>query len=166
MDIGKHKESIRIAFLFLIFFSPVLAYMSVGFNGGNTVLFEDGVLQFFPFRAFLHSAFANGFTPQWVPSSACGFYLLAEGQSGICFPSTQIIYRIISAATGWIIEIISAHLVAFILCYLFLQHLRVSRDGSLFGASVYAFCSYALYFTAMPPMSWCPSLLPGIFLAF
>src|SRR4030067_2173324 len=150
MDIGKHKESIRIAFLFLIFFSPVLAYLSVGFNGGNTVLFEDGVLQFFPFRALLHSAFANGFSPQWQPSSACGFSLLAEGQSGICFPSTQIIYRLFSAKTGWIIEIISAHFVAFILFFLFLQNLRVSRIGSLFGASVYAFCSFALYFISKP----------------
>ena len=106
MDIEKRSKSIHLAAMFFFFLLPALAYMSVGFNGGNTLLFEDGVLHCFPFRAFLRSECASGFSPQWVPSSACGFSLLAEGQSGICFPSTQIIYRIFSAETGWIIEII------------------------------------------------------------
>lgn len=165
MEIEKRRKSIRLVVLFLIFFSPALAYLSVGFNGGNTLLFEDGVLQSFPFRAFLRSAFVNGFSPQWVPYSACGFSLLSEGQNGICFPSTQIIYRIFSTETGWIIEIILAKLVAFMLCYLFLLHVRVSRVGSLFGASVYTFSSLAFSATSVPAISWCYSLLPGIFLS-
>lgn len=165
MKIEKRRKSIRLAVLFLIFFSPVLAYLAIGFSGGNTLLFEDGVLQSFPFRVFLRSAFVNGFSPQWVPYSACGFSLLAEGQNGICFPSTQIIYRAFSAETGWILEMLLAQSVAFLLCYLFLRHVRISRVGSLFGASVYTFCQLAFGMLSIPALGWCYSLLPGIFLS-
>ncbi len=165
MELEMRKKSIRLATLFLIFFSPAAAYLAVGLNGGNTLLVEDGLLQSFPFRAFLRSAFANGFSPQWVPYSACGFSLLGEGQNGVCFPVTQIIYRTFSAEAGWIMEMILARLVAFILSYLFLRHLRVSQVGSMFGASVYAFCAFAFGSTFIPAISWSYSLLPGIFLS-
>ncbi len=163
--IEKRKKSIGLAVLFLIFFSPALAYLTIGFNGGNTLLFEDGLLQSFPFRAFIRSAFVNGFSPQWVPNSACGFSLLAEGQNGICFPSTQIIYRIFSAETGWLLEMLLAQLVSFILCYLLLRHFRVSRISSLFGSCVYAFCAPTFVAVSVPAIMWCYSLLPGIFLS-
>jgi hypothetical protein len=155
----------RRAALFLAFFSPAIVFCAVCFNGGNTLLFEDGLLQSFPLRVFLRSAFVNGFSPQWLPNSACGFSLLGEGQNGICFPITQIIYRTFSAETGWMIEKIIAQLVAFLLCYLFLRHLRVRLVGSLFGASVYTFCLFAFSATSVPAINWCYSLLPGIFLS-
>ena len=86
---ARYTNPTRLVGLFLIFFSPALAYFWIGASG-NALLIEDGILQSFPFRAFLHSAYVNGFSPQWVPFSACGFSLLAEGQNGICFPVTQI----------------------------------------------------------------------------
>lgn len=161
----NHKNRLSPAVLFLLFFSPVFAYLAIMFNGGNTLLFEDGLLQSFPFRVFLRNAFENGFSPQWVPSSACGFSLLAEGQNGICFPSTQIIYRLFSAESGWLVEIISARLTAFTLCALFLRQLTIGRIGSLFGASVYAFCAATLGLEGVPALFWCHALLPGIFLS-
>jgi hypothetical protein len=164
MEIEKRKISIRHVALFLLFFLPALAYLAIPFNGGNTLLFEDGLLAQFPFRVFLHNAFANGFSPQWVPNSACGISLLAEGQSGICFPGTQIIYRMFPAEVGWIIEIILAQFVAFTLCYFLFRHLRVSSVSSFFGASIYTFCAFAFPLTGVPAMMWCYSLLPGIFL--
>ena len=154
-------NSIRRVALFLIFFSPALAYLAVSLSGGNTLLYEDGLLAFFPFRVFLHSAFVHGFSPQWVPNSAFGISLLAEGQSGISFPTTQIIYRTFSAEVGWIVEIFLNRLVAFALCYLLLRHLRVSQVGALLGSSVYAFCGLR----SSPPTMWCYALLPGIFLS-
>jgi hypothetical protein len=159
------KSPLRIVALSLAFMSPALAYLTIVFGGGNTLLFEDGLLAQFPFRVFLRDAFVNGFSPQWMPYSAGGISLLAEGQSGICFPATQIIYRLFSAEAGWIIEIVLALLVAFALCYFFLRQLRLSRIGSLFGSSVYAFCFYAFGATSVPSMLWSHSLLPGIFLA-
>jgi hypothetical protein len=165
MGTENSRHRIRLAALFLIFFSPVLAYLAILVNGGNTLLFEDGLFQSFPFRAFLRSAFANGFSPQWVPFSACGFSLLAEGQNGICFPSTQIIYRIFSAEVGWIVELISARLLAFALCAFFLRRSGISRVSSLFGASVYAFSAATFGFEGVPAIMWSFSLLPGIFLS-
>ena len=88
---NKQKLIFHIA-LFVVFFSPAFAYLTITFNSGNTLLFEDGLLQSFPFRFFIHNAFKQDFSPQWVPYSGYGFSLLAEGQSGICFPATQIIY--------------------------------------------------------------------------
>jgi|GEM_PF-3471105 len=158
------KGLVRRAALSLAFFSPVLAYLAACFIDGNTVLFEDGLLAQFPFRVFLHDAFANGFSPQWMPYSACGISLLAEGQSGICFPATQVIYRLFTAETGWIIEIVLAQLVAFSLCALLLRHVRAGRTGALLGASVYTFCTVAFSLTGVPAMMWCYALLPGIFL--
>ncbi len=161
----KNNNSISSAVLCLIFFSPALAYLAITIAGGNTLLFEDGLLQSFPFRVFLRNSFENGFSPQWVPFSACGFSLLAEGQNGICFPSTQIIYRLFSAETGWLVEIISARLTAFTLCVLFLRQANICRAGSLFGASVYAFCTATFGLESVPALIWCHALLPGIFLS-
>ena len=163
--IDKRREVLRPILYFMLFFSPVLAYLTIARNGGNTLLFEDGMLQSFPFRVFLHNAFAGGFSPQWVPYSACGFSLLAEGQNGICFPGTQIIYRLFSAETGWLVEMISARLVAFTLCALFLRRLHSSWFASLFGASVFAFCTATFGLENVPALMWCHALLPGIFLS-
>jgi hypothetical protein len=164
MGIENRQISIRPVALFLLFFLPALAYAAIAFNGGNTLLFEDGLLASFPFRVFLHNAFANGFSPQWLPNSACGISLLAEGQNGICFPSTQIIYRMFPAEVGWIVEIILAQFVAFALCYSLFKHLRISRVSSFFGASIYTFSAYTFPLTGVPAMMWCYSLLPGILL--
>lgn len=161
---NQSKSSMHVVALSVAFLSPVLAYLTVVFSGGNTLLFEDGLLAQFPFRVFLRNAFVNGFSPQWMPYSAGGISLLAEGQSGITFPATQIIYRLFSAESGWIMEILLAQLVAFTLCYFFLRQVRLSRVGSLFGASVYTFCTYAFNATGVPALMWCHSLLPGIFL--
>jgi hypothetical protein len=164
MDKEKLKKSFSHAALFLVFFSPVLAYLEIVFHGGNTLLFEDGLLQTFPFRAFMHNAFVNGFSPQWVPNSAFGFSLLAEGQNGICFPVTQIVYRLFSAETGWIVELLLLQLVSFSLCFAFLRHLKIKRIGSLFGAALYTFCDTAYIQSVLPSLSWNYALLPGIFL--
>jgi hypothetical protein len=163
--VDQSKSPLRVAALSLAFLSPAIAYMTIVFSGGNTLLFEDGLLAQFPFRVFLRNAFVNGFSPQWMPNSACGISLLAEGQSGICFPATQIIYRLFSAEVGWIIEILLAQSVAFALCYFSLRQFRFSRVGSLFGSSVYTFCTYAFVATGIPAIMWSYSLLPGIFLA-
>ncbi len=165
MGIGKQRELILFAVLFLIFFSPILAYLSIGFDGGNTVLFEDGLIQSFPFRVFLHNAFTGGFSPQWVPYSAFGFSLLAEGQNGICFPSTQIIYRLFSAEIGWMVELLLGRLVAFTLCWIFFRRLEVSRVASFFGACVYAFSGAVFGIESIPAIMWCNALLPGVFLS-
>jgi hypothetical protein len=149
----------------MLFLSPVFSYMTIAFSGGNTFLFEDGLLYSFPLRVFLHNAFAHGFSPQWMPYSACGFSLLAEGQSGICFPATQIIYRLFSAQSGWIIEMITGHLAGFFCCYILLRHLGIKTLSCLLGASVYAFCIFALFNATFPSLMWCYSLLPAIFWA-
>lgn len=162
---NQSKSSMRVVALSLAFLSPALAYLTILFSGGNTLLFEDGLLAQFPLRVFLRNAFVNGFSPQWMPYSACGISLLAEGQSGICFPATQIIYRLFSAEVGWIVEILLAQFVAFTLCYFFLRQLRLSRVGSLFGSSIYTFCTFAFGATCVPAIMWSYSLLPGIFLA-
>jgi hypothetical protein len=149
----------------ILFLLPVFSYMAIPFSGGNTFLFEDGLLYSFPLRVFLHNAFTNGFSPQWVPYSACGFSLLAEGQSGICFPATQIIYRLFSAESGWIVEMIAGHLVGFLGCYLLLRHMGLVTLSCLLGASVYAFCIFALYEANFPSLMWSYSLLPAAFWA-
>ena len=165
MNMNQNKNNwLSLSVLSILFLSPVFAYLAITFGGGNTLLFEDGLLQSFPFRVFLRNAFENGFSPQWVPSSACGFSLLAEGQNGICFPGTQIIYRLFSAETGWLVEIISARLTAFTFCALFLRQLTIGRIGSLFGASVYAFCTATFGLEGVPALIWCHALLPGILL--
>lgn len=155
----------RFAVLFFIFFSPVSAYLWIAISGGNTLLYEDGLIQFFPFRVFLHNAFTNGFSPQWVPFSACGFSLLAEGQSGICFPATQIIYRLFSPEVGWMLESFLGRLVAFVLCWLYLKKMNIKEVGSFFGASVYAFCGASYGMESVPSIMWCYALLPGILLS-
>lgn len=165
IGIEKRSNLAPIAILSLFFFSPVSAYLWIGISGGNTLLFEDGLIQSFPFRAFLHNAFANGFSPQWVPFSACGFSLLAEGQNGICFPGTQIIYRLFSAETGWMVELFAGRLAAFAFCWHYFQNLHVSRVGAFFGASVYAFCGGSFGIESVPAILWCYALLPAVLLS-
>lgn len=49
MTIKNKKMFIVSAALFLFCFSPVLAYLAIIFSGGNTLLFEDGLLAAFRF---------------------------------------------------------------------------------------------------------------------
>ena len=163
MAIKKKRDLIHFPLLFLFFFIPITAYLWIYIRGGNTLLFEDGLLQSFPFRAFLHNAFAHGFSPQWVPNSAYGFSLLAEGQNGICFPFTQIIYRLFSAETGWMLELLLCRLLSFVLCWNYLKNLGTNRISSFLGASVYTFSGATFGMEGVPAILWCYTLLPGLF---
>lgn len=148
--------------LCLLFLSPIFSYLIIALEGGNTFLFEDGLLYSFPLRVFLNNSFQQGFSPQWMPYSACGFSLLAEGQSSLCFPATQLIYRFFSAEIGWFMEMILGHLVGFFCCYHFLRHLGISKSACLFGAALYAFCIFALFKPMIPSLMWCYFLLPAL----
>ncbi|MEN6424640.1 MAG: hypothetical protein ABFE13_04715 [Phycisphaerales bacterium] len=152
----------RIAGGAVILLLPFLAFLTIAFDGGDTFLYEDGLLYSFPLRVFLHDAFAHGYSPQWMPHSACGFSPLAEGQSGICFPAAQILYRLFSAESGWLVEMMASHLVAFFCCRLLLRHLGMSRLASLLGASLYAWCAATVFMSNLPPLMWGYALLPAV----
>ena len=145
----------------LFFLLPMLAYLVPYLRGGNLLLWEDGLMYSYPMRWFVHQAYAEGFSPQWMPYAGCGFSLLAEGQTGLCTPWVQMF---LPPEAAWMTEMLLSHLLAFVLFLSWLRHLRVRWFAALFGASVFAFCSLAFVYSCQPSMLWCYAVMPGLFL--
>ena len=158
----RPRRTLRIVGCAVLLLSPLVIWMALTVGGAGTFLYEDGLLYSFPLRVFLHDAFAHGHSPQWMPYSACGFSLLAEGQSGICSPAVQILYRIFPAESGWLIEMAASHLTAFLLCCLLLLQFRIGTLPALLGASLYTCCAATMFMSNLPPLMWGYALLPGI----
>lgn len=151
--------------LLILLLLPLFSYSIIIINGGNTYLYEDSALQFFPFRAFISNAYHNDYSPQWMPHSGFGLSILAEGQSSICFPIVQVLYRLFSVETGWFLEMLFYHLLSFIFCFLWLKKKKLQIDIALFGAAIYAFCSNAFIIMACPAIMWNYCLLPALLYA-
>lgn len=150
-------------FVFIFFLTPLLVYFVPYIRGGNVLLLEDGLLYSYPMRWFTHQAYSDGFSPQWIPYSAGGFSLLAEGQTGLCSPFIQILYRLFSPEISWMIEIFFSRVLSFLLFMVWIQSLKVQWVASLFGSSIYAFCLPFFWSNNVPSIFWVYALMPGFF---
>ena len=84
-----HKRDLQ---LLLFFFLIVLAFFSPVLCAGKTFFLRDLTYIFHPWRALTAEMVQKGQMPLWDPYAYCGMPLLANLQTAVFYPFTQLFY--------------------------------------------------------------------------
>lgn len=106
-------------------------------------LITDPVRQQYPWKKLSIDAFKNGELPLWNPYEMAGKPLLGNFQSGAFYP-LNLIFFVLPFNIAWSLFIIIQPLFLLVFTYFFLKNLNVSKFGSLFGGSVFAFSGFSI----------------------
>lgn len=94
-----------------------------------------------PFKYALHQAIVNKNLPLWNKDMAMGFPVLAEGQTGVFFP-TNLIFSLLPPIDALDLSVMAVFAVSALTAYLFFRSLKKSITASIYGAIIFAFSGY------------------------
>ena len=146
-------------------YNPWKSYSFLGYNPGsypNKAQYFDVLRQIYPWRTLGISQLMSGSIPLWNPYNFSGAPLLANFQSAVFYPFS-VIYKFIPQVWGWSILVISQPLLALAFTYLYARRIEISKFGSAFCATSFAFSSFMTvwleYNTIGHVVLWFPLLL-------
>lgn len=128
------------------------------------VLQADGVLQFYPWRDLVFSAWGSGHLPLWNPYQLCGTPLLANSQSAGFYP-LHIVLGLLHVPTPLAITLLAwFHLAwASIGTWALSRRLGATDQGAVFGGACYGLSSFMVSWTPLASVvttcSWIPWIL-------
>ena len=152
-DKRGYRSFIPSLVLFFVFGSLFLS-QRIFFDG-------DTLSIFYPF-AFRYD---NAPIPLWDITILSGFPSPASFQLGFFNPLYAIAYRLFNYVTGYSFLVVFYFLAAFLLSYLFLRKINISREGSLLGAMAYTFSQFNMHWMGNIAVTASIILLPAVFLA-
>lgn len=131
------------------------------------VLAADGVLQFYPWRDMVLSAWGKGELPLWNPYELGGTPLLANSQSAGFYP-LHIVFGLVHMATPTAMLVLAwFHLfIAGLGTYLLANKLGASRISASLGGASFALSLFMVGWTLLPSVTttvcWLPLGLSGV----
>lgn len=97
----------------------------------------------FPMQTLAIDMLKKGEVPLWNPYILAGTPLLANFQSAP-FSPTNFLYFLFDKLSAWSFQIVLQHILAGVFTYLLLRGWRVSKLGSIFGGTIFAFSGFNL----------------------
>ncbi|RJP32457.1 MAG: hypothetical protein C4536_06195 [Actinobacteria bacterium] len=120
----------------------------------------------FPAQQFASEHVKDGSITLWNPDIACGFPVLAEGQSGTLYPVNLLISLLFDPVLAFNLSIVIGLLLALIFSYLLLRHYGISAASSLFGAIAFTFSGFMIaklkYPSLITATCWLPLAVFGL----
>lgn len=128
-------------------------------------LTTDPVLQQIPWRKIAIDQWKKGEVPRWNSYSFSGTPLTANIQAGVFYP-LNILFFLLPFPWAWTVLIILEPLLAGLLLYIYLRHLRLDMVPSFFGALIWSFSGFSIAWltwgTMLHVALWLPLLLLAI----
>lgn len=115
--------------------------------------------QIYPWRHFTIETWKKAQIPFWNPNSFSGNPHLANYQSAV-FSPLNLLFFIFPFVDAWSLLILLQPLLAGIFTYLFLRELKVGREGSVLGSTVFMFCGFMVVWMAYGTLSYAILFLP------
>lgn len=145
---------------------PVLLGLALFYEvlvGGRVFFWHDVSCMTMPLQKLAAEAVRAGRLPFWSPALACGFPVLAEGEAGVFYPASALLYLGVPYyhAYSWAaaLQCLLAALGAVLLGRrLGLGWLAASHVGLAFGFSGY-FLSKVIFLAVLQSAAWLPWLL-------
>ncbi len=103
----------------------------------------DVVSFIYPMQMLAIDMLKSGQWPLWNPYILAGTPLLANFQSAP-FSPTNLVYWLFDRLTAWSIQIMLQHFLAAFFTYLLLRSWKISKLGSVFAGTIYAFSGFNL----------------------
>lgn len=117
----------------------------------------------YPMQTLAIDLLKKGEAPLWNPYILGGTPLLANFQSAP-FSPTNFIYFLVDKLSAWSIQIFLQHFLAAVFTYLLLRHWKVSKWGSIFGGTIFAFSGFNLIWSQWNGHTLAASFIPLILL--
>ena len=151
---------------------PVIFFWTVLINPRNHIPFD--IQEFhFPLIAYIARCAREGTAPFWDPFPYCGVPIHADSQAQLFYPLNWIAILLGNISHGrylyyWVEWLIPLHMmIAGLLTFALLRHLRLRTPAAFLGASMYQlggfFASQAEHLGAICAAAWLPLLLLAAF---
>ncbi|MFN0198508.1 MAG: YfhO family protein [Planctomycetaceae bacterium] len=110
-----------------------------GLWSGGTLIGGDLYSYYIPQKTFLSERLQAGELPMWNSLIGHGFPLIAESQTGICYPIELVLYRFFSINTAYNTIQIMHYVLAFSLTCAYCRRIQIGWWGSFFAGLVYTY---------------------------
>jgi hypothetical protein len=117
--------------LTILFFAPLWT--------GGSLIGGDLFPYFFPQKAFLADELQAGRWPMWNPLTGHGYPVIAESQTGVCYPPDLVAYRFLSLTPAYNAIQIAHYIAAFIGTWLLARRLGAGVCGALLAATSFVY---------------------------
>lgn len=128
-------------------------------------LITDPVRQQYPWRNLVIENVQKMELPLWNPYNLSGTPLLANIQSATFYPG-NILFSFLPFMYAWSMLILLQPLMAAIFLYMYLQNLRISKEGSILGSLAFSFSGFFVAWlewgTVLNVALWLPLVLLSI----
>jgi hypothetical protein len=117
--------------LTLVFWLPL--WKGGGLIGGDTLTY------FFPQKTYLSDQLAHGHLPLWNNLSGHGYPVIAESQTGLCYPPTLLLYWLADVNTAYNANFILHYIVGFVFAWLYATRVGLSPVAAGLAALVFVY---------------------------
>jgi len=149
-------------------YNPWKTYSYLGYNPGsypNKAQYFDVLRQLYPWKTLSINQLVSSNIPLWNPYNFSGAPLLANFQSAVFYPF-NVIYKFLPQIWTWSILVVSQPFLAAFFTFLYARKLGISKLGSFFSATSFAFSSFMTvwleYNTIGHVILWLPFILLSI----
>ncbi len=119
-----------------------------------------------PWRAWAASEWLQGRVPWWAPGVANGFPLLADGQAGILYPPTMLLFMVLPPTLAMNASVLLHTLLAALGAWLLARAHKLGPEASLVAAIAFGFsgflASHTVYLGMQNAVAWLPWVLWAI----
>jgi hypothetical protein len=123
-------------------------YKWLGYEAGVPIknpLISDVPSVIYPQRLIAIEQMKEGKLPLWNPYMFSGYPLMAAFQTAAFYP-LNVLYFIMPFVSAWSLQVILQPIFSGIFTYLFLRNLKLDKLSSLFGAIIYSYSGFNLFF--------------------
>lgn len=124
----------------------------------NPIL-SDVVSVIYPIKIYAMELIKKRILPLWFPRMFAGYPLLSNFQIAV-FNPTNILYLLLPNLLAWSLQIIFQSLLVGIFTFIFLDHLKISKNASIFGAIIFAFSGFCLIWLEWNTQTFTVAFLP------
>jgi hypothetical protein len=130
----------------------------VGVPVKNPIL-SDVVSVIYPIKIYAMELIKKRILPLWFPRMFAGYPLLTNFQIAV-FNPTNIFYLFLPNSLAWSLQIFFQPLLVGIFTFIFLNHLKISKNASIFGAIIFAFSGFCLIWLEWNTLTFTAAFLP------
>ncbi len=117
--------------LSIIFWWPLWA--GGGLIGGDTFTY------FFPQKTFYADRLTQGELPLWNNLAGHGYPLVAESQTGFCYPTTYPLYKLLSVNTAYNTNLLLHYVLCFVFAWMYARRIDLSPMAATLAATVFTY---------------------------
>ncbi len=126
----------------LVIYTLLVLVVFFAFLRGEIPYFYDMKSLHLPYRFELAQSLKQGVIPLWIHEIYCGFPLFAEGETGMLYPPTFLLFLLFSTVAALQQLITSHYVVAGMGAFLLARRFDIASYGAFLCGAIYMLCGF------------------------